>query len=90
MQMHQMACSQHSTLVALLGWGGGQNMRLIFRVEGWGCITFVLVRQPKEEISEQISSEHPGVLRADVQAQQFRSGPRSCGRTSTLVRTYMT
>ena len=45
---------------------------------------------PKRKFSGRISRGHPGVIRADVPAQNFGQGPRNSGKTSIWARTSTT
>ena len=45
---------------------------------------------PKRNFLGRISRGHPGVIRADIPAQNFGQGPANPGKTSILPRTSMT
>ena len=45
---------------------------------------------PKRKFSGQISRGHPGVIHADIPAQNFGQGPRNPGKTSIWARTSTT
>ena len=45
---------------------------------------------PKRKFWGRISRGHPGVIRADIPAQNFGQGPQNLGKTSIWARTSMT
>ena len=63
------------------------------RVRSWcsqcPCVSGTKIR-PKGKFSGRISRGCPGVIRADIPAQNFGQGPQSPGKTSIWARTSMT
>ena len=76
-----------------LGNFGGGGLNIFFRGRNVHQVLGVSQERkisPKRKLLGRISRKHPGVIQADVPAQNFGQGPQAPGKTSTSARTSMT